>query len=262
MLPQSLSNWKSLLTCDISSNNMRSLPSAANFWIILEELDASDNIMSTILVDAPGGMRASEFFVCNTLQKLSISGNLLQSSIMIHALCTSLRVLQCNSNILLRQMPFTNKYDSNHKSLNITEMSLKGCVLPELPSFIRRFPFLEVIDLSFNMIELLQESGIRSMHVLLSLDLKGNLLRELPACISALSSLTKLDVSNNLLSTMPESISDMVTLITADARQNLLSQIPNCIGILHKTVTSFDIRENEETLIHPPSFLANKGSHK
>jgi Leucine-rich repeat (LRR) protein len=262
MLPQSLSNWKSLLTCDISSNNMRSLPSAANFWIILEELDASDNIMSTILVDAPGGMRASEFFVCNTLQKLSISGNLLQSSIMIHALCTSLRVLQCNSNILLRQMPFTNKYDSNHKSLNITEMSLKGCVLPELPSFIRRFPFLEVIDLSFNMIELLQESGIRSMHVLLSLDLKGNLLRELPECISALSSLTKLDVSNNLLSTMPESISDMVTLITADARQNLLSQIPNCIGILHKTVTSFDIRENEETLIHPPSFLANKGSHK
>jgi Leucine-rich repeat (LRR) protein len=87
-------------------------------------------------------------------------------------------------------------------------------------------------------------------------------LRELPECISALSSLTKLDVSNNLLSTMPKSISDMATLITADARQNLLSQIPNCIGILHKTVTSFDIRENEETLIHPPGFLANKGSHK
>jgi Leucine-rich repeat (LRR) protein len=263
MLPQSLSNWKSLVSCDISSNNMRSLPSAVNFWIILEELDASDNIMSTILVDSHDGRtRASEFLISSTLQKLSISGNLLQSSIMIHALCTSLRVLHCNSNILLRQMPFTNKYDSNHRSLNITEISLRGCVLAELPSFIRRFPFLEVIDLSFNMIEMMQESGIRSMHVLLSLDLKGNLLRTVPECISALSSLTKLDISNNLLSTLPEAISNMVTLITVDAKQNVLNYIPNCIGVLHKTVTSFDIRENAETLIHPPDYLANKGAHK
>lgn len=263
MFPHSLSNWTSLLTCDMSSNNMRSLPSATNFWLILEELDASDNILSSILVDAPNdGTRASEFLISSTLQKLNISGNLLQSSIMIHALCTSLRTLKCDSNILLKQMPFTNKYDAFHKHLNITEMSLKGCVLPELPSFIRRFPALEAVDLSFNMIEVLQESGIRSMQVLLSLDLKGNMIRELPDCISVLSTLTKLEISNNFLNTLPESMSEMANLITADVRQNALVRLPNSIGVLHKTISAFDIRENAETLIHPPDFLAQKGSHK
>jgi Leucine-rich repeat (LRR) protein len=242
---------------------MRSLPSAINFWSILEDFDASDNILSSILVDTPdGSTKASEFFVCSTLQKLDISGNLLQSSIMIHALCTSLRVLQCRSNILLRQMPFTNKYDTNHKSLNIIEMNLSGCVLSELPTFIRRFPMLEVLDLSFNMIEVLQESGIRSMHALLSLNIKGNLLRVVPECISALTSLTKLEIGNNLLSTLPESIAEMENLITVDVRQNVLVRLPNRIGHLHKTVSSFDIRENAETIVHPPDFLANKGAHK
>jgi Leucine-rich repeat (LRR) protein len=263
ILPQSLSNWSMLLTCNMSSNNFRSLPSATNSWFNLQDLDVSDNILSSILVDAPdGGARASEFYICSTLQKLSISGNLLQTSIMIHALCTSLRILNCNSNILLRQMPFTNKYDQHHKSLNITEISLRGCVLNELPSFIRRFPHLEMVDMSYNMIEVLQESGIRAMRELLSLCLNGNLIRELPECISALSNLTKLQISNNLLSTLPISIADMANLITADVRQNLLIRLPNIIGNLHKTVTSFDIRENAETIQHPPDFLAQKGSQK
>ena len=262
-LPHSLSNWKSLLSCDISSNNMCSLPSAVNFWSILEDFDASDNILSSILVDTPdGSTKASEFFVCSTLQKLDISGNMFQSSIMIHALCTSLRVLQCRSNILLRQMPFTNKYDTNHKSLNIIEMNLSGCVLSELPTFVRRFPMLEVLDLSFNMIEVLQESGLRSMHALISLNIKGNLLRVVPDCISALTSLTKLEIGNNLLSTLPESIAEMENLITIDVRQNVLVRLPNRLGNLHKTVSSFDIRENAETIVHPPDFLANKGAHK
>jgi Leucine-rich repeat (LRR) protein len=262
-LPHSMSNWKSLLTCDISSNNMRSLPSATNCWINMQELDASDNIISSILVDAPdGGERASQFLISSTLQKLSISGNMLQTSIMIHALNTSLRVLHCKSNILLRQMPFTNKYDANHRTLNITEMSLRSCVITELPSFIRRFPVLEALDLSFNMMEGLQESGIRSLRVLLSLDLKGNLLREIPECISALSSLTKLEINNNLLSTLPVSMADMVNLITVDARQNVIERLPNIIGVLNKTVTTFDIRENAGTLVHPPDFLAQKGTLK
>ena len=262
-LPHSMSKWKSLLICDMSSNSIRSLPSATNGWINMQELDASDNILSTILVDAPdGGGRASEFLISSTLQKLSISGNMLQSSIMIHALSTSLRVLQCNSNILLRQMPFTNKYDAQHRNLNVTEMSLRGCVITELPSFIRRFPMLEFLDMSFNMIETLKESGMRSLRVLLSLNLKGNLLREIPECISALTSLTKLEISNNLLSTLPVSLAGMVNLMSIDARQNLIERVPNIIGVLNKTVTSFDIRENAATLVHPPDFLAHKGALK
>jgi len=54
----------------------------------------------------------------------------------------------------------------------------------------------------------------------------------------------------------------MVNLITVDARQNVIERLPNIIGVLNKTVTTFDIRENAGTLVHPPDFLAQKGTLK
>lgn len=118
--------------------------------------------------------------------------------------------------------------------------------------FLRRFPNLELLDLSGSRISRLQGlehlphlrslnlggnlldtvSGLESLGQLVELDLSGNRLEVFPAGIDRLTHLTSLDLAFNQLSELPERLGSLSALENLQLGGNLLTDLPRAIGNL------------------------------
>ncbi|MFO7797006.1 MAG: leucine-rich repeat domain-containing protein [Promethearchaeati archaeon] len=158
----------------------------------------------------------------------------------------------------------------------ITELSIRGTNLEEIPKSISKFNSLEFLDLSYNgfteiplnilEMENLKKlyfdnnnlryipSRITRMKLLEHLDLSFNKLRCLPKRIGKLKNLKKLSLSRNLIYRLPESFSKLKQLESLYLSFNKLITLPEWIGQL-KNLKCLSLRGNK--LRELPSSFAN-----
>uniref|UniRef100_A0A224Z3K2 Leucine-rich repeat and calponin homology domain-containing protein 1 n=1 Tax=Rhipicephalus zambeziensis TaxID=60191 RepID=A0A224Z3K2_9ACAR len=146
------------------------------------------------------------------------------------------------------------------------DLKLNGRKLKELPSYAAKYDLRDIVhaDLSKNRLSELP-AELCGLVLLEHLDCHSNVLRVVPACVSALQALSYLDlsrnqlsvlpvalchlplavllVSNNRLAKLPEEMGKMRSLMDLDMSCNELSQLPPGIGEL-QALRSLRVRRN------------------
>ncbi|KAL1441358.1 hypothetical protein MTO96_008629 [Rhipicephalus appendiculatus] len=147
------------------------------------------------------------------------------------------------------------------------DLKLNGRKLKELPSYAAKYDLRDIVqaDLSKNRLSELP-AELCGLVLLERLDCHSNVLRVVPACVSALQALSYLDlsrnqlsvlpvalchlplavllVSNNRLAKLPEEMGKMRSLMDLDVSCNELSQLPPGIGEL-QALRSLRVRRNQ-----------------
>nr|XP_037284835.1 leucine-rich repeat and calponin homology domain-containing protein-like isoform X2 [Rhipicephalus microplus] len=147
------------------------------------------------------------------------------------------------------------------------DLKLNGRKLKELPTYAAKYDLRDIVhaDLSKNRLSELP-TELCGLVLLERLDCHSNVLRVVPACVSALQALSYLDlsrnqlsvlpvavchlplavllVSNNRLSKLPEEMGKMRSLMDLDVSCNELSQLPPGIGEL-QALRSLRVRRNQ-----------------
>ncbi|XP_068675137.1 protein phosphatase 1 regulatory subunit 7-like [Montipora foliosa] len=145
-----------LTVLDISCNDIHDI-SALNALPTLEELDLSNNKIS----------RIPDMGRCKKIQELDISRNHISNLAGLRAIST-LTVLRAENNDIT-------SLDSIGKLRCLQELYLAGNRISEVKSFPNQFSALEILDLSNNIIENIEEMFVLSgISTLVELSVKGN----------------------------------------------------------------------------------------
>jgi leucine-rich repeat protein SHOC2 len=91
------------------------------------------------------------------------------------------------------------------KLLKLESISLNNNQLSELPNFFH-CEKLSKIDISHNMIEVIEESVVNGLDVLQMLDLSHNRLADIPEGVMTLPKLRELNLASNKLKTLAEGL--------------------------------------------------------
>ncbi|MEH2179317.1 COR domain-containing protein [Nostoc sp.] len=126
-------------------------------------------------------------------------------------------------------------------------LNLSGNILTTLPEAITRLQHLTTLYLSDNELTTLPEAIIR-LQQLTSLDLTHNKLTTLPETITRLQQLTSLNLSSNGLTTLPEAIAHLQQLTSLDLSGNELMTLPEAITRLQQ-ITFLNLSINELTTL-------------
>jgi len=168
-----------------------------------------------------------------------------------------------------------------HGVIDLEDRDLK--TFPDLTPAGARLEYTETLNLSSNQLTSLTErdmqvlpnlttlllrnnklSTIPSLHFLQFLevlDLKKNLLREVPASIASIPSLSSLDLSGNQLVTLPAELGQCRSLRTLNVSDNDLHALPVELGFLHLAKGGFDWSLNPK-LNFPPREIREVGQQR
>ncbi|NEU82354.1 COR domain-containing protein, partial [Nostoc sp. UIC 10630] len=114
----------------------------------------------------------------------------------------------------LKELDLSNHWNTDNKEK-----------LTDIPAEVFELEWLEVLNLSYNLLTTLPEE-ITRLPQLTSLDLSGNQLRTLPEAIAHLQQLTTLDLRGNKLTTLPEAIASLQQLTTLYLSRNPIEKPP------------------------------------
>ena len=130
---------------------------------------------------------------------------------------------------------------------NLTKLPL---LLPESISF---------LNLSVNLIEIIEEQFINRYDQILFLDMSHNKLSSLPTAIQKMNCLIQLNISHNHLTSVSSSIKNMNSMTHLDISYNQLTSLSPSIKNM-KSLTHLDLSYNLLTSL--PKFLQGVGSLK
>ena len=177
------------------------------------------------------------------------------------------------------------RYQVDIRNGRIIKLGLGGRNLKELPEIIKRFEFLEDLNIAgnyfnsfpnwigeFKHLKLLRFNNNKSDKLVTLPEAIGDLnsleeligfnndLRWLPESFGNLSSLKRVDLHNNKLERLPESIGNLVNLEELNLRSNSIEVIPETIGNL-RSIRKLVLAENIVKII-PESIGKLKNSLK
>lgn len=159
------------------------------------------------------------------------------------------------ASLYLSQNPNISNWDDISSLFQLHRLELQGNNIDD-PHFVSSLRKLEVLDLSYNRIETLQDS-CSSLENLKVLDLRHNLLeyvpkvilkmkklevlylshnslKELPTWLCGMTHLKELHLENTGLTSLPDDIISMKGVKILDLRQNYFHQLPNALSQFKK----------------------------
>ncbi|KAF8014517.1 hypothetical protein BT93_H0358 [Corymbia citriodora subsp. variegata] len=282
-VPPSIKNLSNLAHLDISNNHIEgSIPSSLFSLPSLTSLDLSNNNLSGHVdrflatpsldyVDLSGnqlrGSIPTSIFELGNLTYLSISANNLTSVLDLGLLSRlkSLTDLDLSDN----NLSLSNSQNVNHVLPNLLKVSLSGCNITAIPSFLRNSTSVEYIDLSRNIIQddippwmwdigtgslsylNISHNFLRSFEQvpwenLIVLDLDSNSIQgpflppSLPNSVLVFSL-----AGNQVTGYIPGSICEMKQLEFLDLScNNFTGTIPQCLGNISDSLLVLDLQEN------------------
>ncbi|MCO5587820.1 hypothetical protein L7F22_041773 [Adiantum nelumboides] len=204
----------SLVSLDLSKNQLKNLPSSIGDLENLEVLDLQSNQLSS-LPDAIG--------LLGNLKVLIVSGNMLMALPERLEDCRKLVDLIAGFNQLAHLSP-----RFGHDLSSLENLCLHSNKLSFLPPSVSKLKRLKVLDLHFNSI------------------------KSLPSSLGNLLSLEKLNLSNNFSDfggALPESIGDLVFLTELDLSFNQIRVLPDSVGALENLKV---LKVDNNPLVMPP----------
>ncbi|CAG8486248.1 9724_t:CDS:10, partial [Dentiscutata heterogama] len=231
-----LTEFNDILTVDISSRSLQKLILSKNQLTQFSLKETGPSLKELSLANAKLVALPNELFEhLESVQKLDISNNHEISSLdSLYALdihfnnpgsipqeiwlCKSLAILNVSSN-LLEQFPAspTNLLTKNSLISSLRALYLgDNSITAEIFSYIYLFSKLEILNISFNMLDQIPP-GISNPH-LTELYLSGNQLSSLPEDIDKLTNLSVLHVNGNRLTTLPAELSKIRKLMVLDIK--------------------------------------------
>ncbi|OCT90323.1 volume-regulated anion channel subunit LRRC8D [Xenopus laevis] len=193
-----------------------------------------------------------------SLQELHLSGNLNSSnnkSIHLHSLkgLTHLRSLSLNSNVQhlpsaildaagqLSKLSIQNGGTALEgqgqlkRMRQLLEVELQDCQISKIPEVLSSLLGLRCIDLSSNLLNIVNEIGaFQRLRDLTILRLNNNAITCLPPSIQHLHNLEELSISHNRLESVPISLFSLVKLRNVDISHNNIKVIPLEVGQLSR----------------------------
>ncbi|CAH8382426.1 unnamed protein product [Eruca vesicaria subsp. sativa] len=192
VFPEALSENVSLVSLNLSRNDLTLLPETISGFEKLEELDVSSNLLKSL---------PDSFGLLLNLRVLNVSGNKLTYLPESITQCRSLVELDASFNNLAC-LPANIGYGL----LNLERLSIQLNKIRYFPNSICEMRSLKYLDAHMNEIHGLPVA-IGRLTSLEVLNVSGNFsdLTELPDTISDLADLKELDVSNNQIRVLPDS---------------------------------------------------------
>ncbi|KAF8014516.1 hypothetical protein BT93_H0357 [Corymbia citriodora subsp. variegata] len=282
-IPPSIKNLSNLAQLDISNNHIgRSIPSSVFSLPSLTRLDLSNNNLSGHVdrflatpsldyVDLSGnqlrGSIPTSIFQLGNLTYLSISANNL-TGVLDLGLLSRLKGLT-DLDLSDNNLSLCNSQNVDHVLPNLLKVSLSGCNITAIPSFLRNSTNVEYIDLSRNIIHgdippWMWDVGTGSLSYLnishnflksfeqvpwenlIVLDLDSNSIQgpflppSLPNSVLVFSL-----AGNQVTGYIPGSICEMKGLQVLDlSGNNFTGTIPQCLGNISDRLLVLDLQEN------------------
>ncbi|XP_010042055.2 receptor-like protein 35 [Eucalyptus grandis] len=282
-IPPSIKNLSNLAQLEISNNLIwGSIPSSLFSLPSLTRLDLSNNRLSGHVneflaapsldhVDLSGnklrGSIPNSIFQLGNLTYLSISGNNLTSVLDQRLLSRliNLKDLDLSDNIL----SLSNSITIDHVLPKLSKVSLSGCNITVMPTFLRNSTSVEYLDLSRNIIHgdippWMWDVGTESLSYLnishnsltsfeqvpwenlIVLDLYSNLIQGPFLPLSLPNSVRVFSLARNQVTGyIPGSICEMKGLQILDlSHNNFTGTIPHCLGNISDSLVVLDLQEN------------------
>ncbi|XP_070068493.1 leucine-rich repeat neuronal protein 1 [Drosophila takahashii] len=226
---------------NLTVNRIRNLEFSLPFYMKLEILDLSQNIIETL--------GSKNFEYQSELRTLNLSRNLV-SSLHKHAFkgLTNLLLLDLSFNRIetvhptalsdlasLVELDLTNNNivsleDNSFKGMNTLEVLVfRNNRLLDVPaSNLWHLHALKSLDMSLNLVEFVRNDSFEGLKELLALSLQGNVMSELDlSAFEGLISLKHLDLSDNNLTMVPtQQLSKLSNLTYLNLGGNRFSQLP------------------------------------
>ena len=257
-------NWwetHDLTSIVASRNHITSIPDAIKNLTCLQKLDVSRNQLQSL----PG-----EALVNLPLRSLDVSHNALTD--LPDALPETLAQLKCSHNKNMWRLP-----DFIGACGNLAELEANNCNLQKLPASLARCGQLVHLNLSNNALEIIPDVISKDLPNMTDLDLSRNKLMTFPFGFqNAGACLRRLDLRENLLENIPDcvgnfkvlnelflgsnrlagSLSDVIgngctSLVTLDVSRNRLNALPASLSNLKTTLAAIDASENDLQFVAP-----------
>lgn len=162
-----------------------------------------------------------------------------KATILVIALATSLSVSANTGILTLDELKKEKVFYSLEEALktpeSVVKLSLYDNALLILPSVIKEFSNLQVLDISNNYITKLP-AEIGTLNKLQYLNIESNDLQTLPAEIAKLTSLKVLNVSKNQLTEVPAGIANLTNLEVLNLSYNNITEFPAVNGMTELAV--------------------------
>ncbi len=248
-LPDSIGHLTKLHSLFLSSNQLARLPASIVQLAQLTHLNLSNNALKE-LPELIGKMSQLNELFLNKNKITQLPNSITQLTKLTHLYLDENYLEKLPDSIgNLTQLVELYLEDNELKILpnSIGELkllhilNLRGNFLEELPSF-KNFSQIISLDLNGNRLSNLPTS-ITKLKTLTSLDLGNNSLQSLPITIHFLKELEVLCLSNNLLWDLPEEIGQLTSLLELYLNKNQLKEIPNSIGNLSQ-LTEINLASN------------------
>lgn len=237
-LPDSIGKLSSLLTLDLSENQLLVLPSTIGGLSSLTKLVLHSNRL-TELPDTIGDLLS--------LVHLDLSANNLVSLPATFGRLVRLEELDLSSN-RLSVLP-----DSIGSLASLKNLNVETNDIDEIPHSIGHCSSLRELHADYNRLKALPEAvgKIESLEIL---SVRYNNIKQLPTTVSSLLSLRELDVSFNELESVPENLCFATSLVKMNIGNNFadLRSLPRSIGNL-EMLEELDISNNQIRFL-PDSF--------
>lgn len=140
---------------------------------------------------------------------------------------------------------FLTKFQLENTSIeDATELRLAGCELNEIPSWIKNFKSLEILNLEENDISEIPNTLSFDLPQLKELTLSDNKIKKLPESIGNFKNLIQLELKKNSLIEIPSSIGNLTQLEILDLRSNSFQYLPSSMKNL-TSLSQLDLMGNK-----------------
>ena len=223
-LPVSFRNFVNLKDLDISSSNLKEIPSQILCINSLERLSAKNMALENL---------PENWKKCTNIRYLDLSENPLlglPSSVSQLQKITEFKLKSC----CLRQFPRVLLYLHSLQNLN-----LEDNFLAELPNDFRNLN-MKNLNLRNNLLTHLPDS-ISTQNMLQNIDISSNKFTEFPSQILCINSLERLSAKNMALENLPENWKKCTNIRYLDLSENPLLGLPSSVSQLQK-ITEFKLK--------------------
>ncbi|CAF1052171.1 unnamed protein product [Rotaria sp. Silwood1] len=228
ILPDGLFYCSSLLTLNLSRNHLTKLSNKIGQLSYLQDLDLSENEFELF---------PKEIGFLTRLNKLTVAKNRLRALPHEFGGLYNLRSLDLSHN-QLTQLP-----ESMGDLINLEEIYANANRLTIFPCF-NQCARLKEIHMADNQLTEINDNELESLLSLVSLNVRGNKIRNLPEQVALLPNLERLDVTNNDLADLPSKIA-------LNKKIKNISMTGNPLGKIRKDV----VRLGTESIM---KFLRNR----
>ena len=219
-LPAGMANLNYLTTLNLSRNRLENEALIVIAQIKpLRELRLSENLIK-------GSVDTSLFKLTN-LEVLDLSKNAIMAMPPEIRSLSALQTLEVSGN-KLSSLPLDSMDTLPLREIFVSRNSLKGCLIPTTA---RELMTLKTLDISFNALTSITDSGFMALPALQSLSVSENRLRSIPD-LSGSASLITLTADGNQITSVPDGLTALPHLKNVDLSRNDIRQLDMQIGLM------------------------------